>query len=102
MCHAYAAGSVLRAFHERHPEQANAAALEIWRDLEAGDGLSEWAYEWLQNAGVDPDAAVAAVDEAALVDRAAGMGGAIRTAATGEYPDDDAEPDETAETEPTA
>ncbi len=50
---------------------ADETAGNIWADLEAGDSPSEWLWEWLKDAGVDPAELTAAVQAACAAEREA-------------------------------
>lgn len=56
---------LLRALAEHAPERADEAARGLWSEWEAGDGIGEWAWEWLTEWGIDPEQ-VRAITEAAM------------------------------------
>lgn len=45
---------LLRALAEHAPDHADEVARGLWSEWEAGDGLGEFAWEWLTEWGIDP------------------------------------------------
>jgi hypothetical protein len=52
--HTYGVAHLLRAFAAAAPTAADKAARDLWLAWDDGDGLDEWAYQWLVEYGVDP------------------------------------------------
>ena len=52
VAHLVSLARVLRDFHLAAPAAADACAREIWSDINDGDDLTEWPWEWLRQLGV--------------------------------------------------
>lgn len=51
---------------EKHAgaEAANEVARNLWAEQDAGDGMGEWVWEWLEEYGIDPEAVNKIAEEA--------------------------------------